>query len=322
MNKETVVAFGEIMLRLTAPETILNATEFSACYGGSESNVLAALSCMGDATRYLTKLPANDLGKGAIMHLKKHGVDCSEIITDGSNMGMYFLEAGYDTRQSRVIYARKNAEVTTLQENDFDFEKVLGDCCLFHISGISFALSASVQRLCFRLLEEAKSRNIPVSFDFNYRGKLWSVEEAALVFRKIIPYVDVVFCSERDLTAFLGLDADTFFTAYGAAKYLIVRERDIISNDRHKVQARVYTGSGCVAVSEKTFSVKERIGGGDAFTAGFLHRWLGEDADIQDVLNFAITCFVLKHTVSGDILPMSDAEISSYTSFLKKDVMR
>ena len=124
MSKKTIVAFGEIMLRLTAQDMIINANEFSACYGGSESNVLAALSCMGNDTRYLTKLPANDLGKGAIMHLKKYGVDCSHIITEGNNMGMYFLESGCCARQPKVIYARKNAEVTTLNENDFDYEKI------------------------------------------------------------------------------------------------------------------------------------------------------------------------------------------------------
>lgn len=322
MNKKTIVAFGEIMLRLTARDLIANANEFSACYGGSESNVLVALSSMGNSTRYLTKLPNNDLGRGAIMHLKKYGVDCSEIITDGSNMGIYFLEPGYSSRQAKVIYSRKNAEITTLEENDFDYEKVFKDCSVFHISGISFALSPSVERLCFRLLEEAKSRNIPISFDFNYRAKLWSIEEAASVFQQIIPYVDIVFCSKRDLTAFLGVTEESFFKTYSQAKCLVTRERVIVSQDQHTVQATVYTDAGCVATSEKTFAVKERIGSGDAFTAGFLHGWLSSNGDIGAVLDFAITCFLLKHTIPGDVLPLSDTEISSYTVFSAKDVMR
>ena len=322
MSKKTVVAFGEIMLRLTAPEMILNATKFDACYGGSESNVLAALSCMGNATRYLTKLPDNDLGKGAILHLKKYGVDCSEIITNGSDMGMYFLEPEFGVRQAKVIYARKNSAVTTLQEEDFDYDKVFKDCCLFHISGISFALSPSVRKLCFRLLEEAKSRNIPVSFDFNYRAKLWTVEEASVAFRQIMPYVDIVFCSERDLAAFLGVTKEAFFTTYGNAKYLIVRQREIISIDRHAVKVDVYTKSGMVATGENSFAVKERIGGGDAFTAGFLHGFLHMNTSVQEVLDFAITCFSLKHSVSGDVLPLSGTEISSHMIFSQKDVMR
>lgn len=322
MNKKTVVAFGEIMLRLTAQDLIMNAAEFSACYGGSESNVLAALSCMGNATRYLTKLPDNDLGKSAIMHLKKYGVDCSEIITDGGNMGMYFLETGCCTRQAKVIYARKNAEVTTLDENDFNYERIFRDCSLFHISGISFALSPSVEKLCFRLLKEAKIRNIPISFDFNYRAKLWSVEKAASVFKRIIPYVDIAFCSKRDLAAFLSVTEEEFFKVYDQAKYLVVREREIVSNEQHAVKATVYTKNGCAATNEKTFAVKERVGSGDAFTAGFLHGWLNMNSGIKDILDFAITCFVLKHTIPGDVFPMSDADISSYNIFSTKDVMR
>ena len=322
MDKKTIVAFGEIMLRLTAPDSILNANEFSACYGGSESNVLVALSCMGNRTRYLTKLPDNDLGKGAVAHLKKYGVDCSDIIINGNNMGMYFFESGYSVRQSKVIYARKNAEVTTLNENDFDYEKVLKDCAVLHISGISFALSHSVEALCFRLLEEAKKRNIPVSFDFNYRSKMWSVEEAGAVFKRIIPYTDIVFCSRRDLTAFLGVTEENFFEIYKKAQYLVVREREIISDDKHKMQATVYTDKGCAATKEKTFSVWERIGGGDAFAAGFLHGWLNFNADIDDVLDFAAACFVLKHTMRGDVFPMSEKEISAYKALSSKDVVR
>lgn len=322
MDKKTIVAFGEIMLRLTAPGSILNANEFSACYGGSESNVLVALACMGNPTRYLTKLPDNDLGRGAMAHLKKYGVNCADILINGNNMGMYFFEPGYCVRQSKVIYARKHAEVTTLCENDFDYTKVLEDCAVLHISGISFALSPSVEVLCFRLLEEAKQRHIPISFDFNYRAKLWSVEQAGAVFKRIIPYADIVFCSRRDLTAFLDVTEENYFEKYKQTKYLVMREREIISNDKHAVQTSVYTENGCVATNEKTFSVLERIGGGDAFAAGFLHGWLRFDGSIQDILDFAIACFILKHTVRGDVLPMSEKEISSYKVFSSKDVMR
>ena len=109
---------------------------------------------------------------------------------------------------------------------------------------------------------------------------------------------------------------------YVKAKYLVAREREIVSNDQHTVKVNVYTPNGCVAANETTFFVKERIGGGDAFTAGFLHGLLNVDTGIKDILDFAITCFVLKHTIGGDVLPMSAAEISSYTIFSTKDVVR
>ena len=319
MNNKTVVAFGEIMLRLTPPDSILNAANFDASYGGSESNVLVTLSSLGNATRYLTKLPDNDLGRGAILHLQRYGVDCAEIICAGSNMGMYFFEPGFAARPAKVIYARKHAEVTTLQETDFDYEQVLADCGLLHISGISFALSASVEATCFRLLAEAKKRSIPISFDFNYRAKLWSVEQAAGVFRQIIPYTDIVFCSQRDLTAFLQVTRENFFDNYPNVQYLVVRERDILSKDTHKVRAEVFMEAGSVAKTEKEFDVLERIGGGDAFAAGFLHGWLHFAGDMVHSLDFAVNCMALKHTVRGDVLAARQDEIETSDA---KDVRR
>jgi len=311
MNNKTIVAFGEIMLRLTPPDSILNAASFDASYGGSESNVLVTLSSLGNATRYLTKLPDNDLGRGAVLHLQRYGVDCSRIISAGSNMGMYFFEPGFAARPAKVIYARKQAEVTTLQESDFDYDRVFADCDLFHISGISFALSPSVEAACFRLLTEAKKRNIPVSFDFNYRAKLWTVEQAAAVFGRIIPYTDIVFCSQRDLTAFLNVTKEAFFDCFPNVAYLVVRERDVLSRDTHRVRAQVYTKAGSVAEAEKEFDVLERIGGGDAFAAGFLHGWLHFAGDIAHSLRFAVDCMVLKHTVRGDVLAARQEEIET-----------
>lgn len=319
MNNKTIVAFGEIMLRLTPPDSILNAASYAASYGGSESNVLVTLSSLGNVTRYLTKLPNNDLGRGAVLHLQRYGVDCSQIISAGDNMGMYFFEPGFATRSAKVIYARKHAEVTTLQESDFDYDRVFSDCGLFHISGISFALSPSVEATCFRLLEEAKKRNIPISFDFNYRAKLWSVEQAAAVFQRIIPYANIVFCSQRDLTTFLNVSRECFFENYGNVKYLVVRERDILGKDTHKIRAQVCTKAGYVAAAEKEFDVLERIGGGDAFAAGFLHGWLHFAGDMARTLAFAMDCIALKHTVRGDVLAARQDEIETSDS---KDVRR
>lgn len=319
-----IVAFGEIMLRLTPDgekNSILNAQRFHAVYGGTESNVLVALSAMGNSTRYLTKLPANDLGRGAIHHLQGHGVDCSCILTSGNNMGMYFLEEGFAARQAKVIYCREHAEITTLTEDDFDYDAVFANCALFHISGISFGLSSSVERLCFRLLEEAKNRNIPVSFDFNYRAKLWSVETAAAVYKRIIPYVDTVFCSRLDLTTFLGVTEDTFFSEYLNARVLVVRERTILPAS-HRITAQVYTPFGLMARAEKETPVLERIGGGDAFAAGFIHGLMHFDENWPQILDYAATCFVLKHTVKGDVLSMSKAEIETYQNSQSKDVKR
>lgn len=326
MNRK-ILSFGEIMLRLTPPENTMlcDTKSFGACYGGTESNVLVCLSCLGNQTEYLTALPENELGSAVLKHLHAYGVGTGHILRRGDTLGMYFLEEGFDKRTSRVVYNRRHSEVAGLDETAFDYDEVFKGCGLFHISGISFSLSPSVKALCFRLLREAKCRNIPVSFDFNYRSKLWTAEEAGEVYREIIRYVDFLFCSSLDLKAFLGTDVNGFYEKYNAP-YLIVRERKVLSFSEHAAHASIFqkTAGGIKRADfpETSFQVLERIGSGDAFAGGVLHGLLKDRENIEEALRFGMTAFILKHTVKGDVCPLDEGAISSYMSNLSKDVMR
>lgn len=323
---KSIVAFGEIMLRLTPPEKncITNSGSFSAFYGGTESNVLVALASLGNSTRFVSAVPDNELGQSVIKHLNSYGVDSSMVKKRGDTLGMYFLEEGYGERAAKVIYVRKHSEITNLTEDDFDFDKVFSDCGLFHISGISFALSKSVTALCFKLLEEAKKRQIKISFDFNYRSKLWGIEEAKKVYKRIIPYANIVFCSERDLNSFLDLTSiSSYFENYPKTEYLVVREREVVSPDIHKIKAAIYKSEHeFAATCWKEFSVLERIGGGDAFAAGILHSLIKRPDNLTEALDFGTACFVLKHTIKGDVLSLCESEIYSYITSFSKDLKR
>lgn len=321
------VSFGEIMLRLSPPamQQIQNANSFDACYGGSEANVLACLSALGNKTAYLTALPATALGDATVKHLKACGVDTSHIIRKGDNMGMYFLEQGFGTRSSQVIYNRKNSEVTRLDANSFDFDKIFEGCTHFHICGISFALSKSSCELAFALLQNAKQRGIKTSFDFNYRAKLWSTEQAAPVYRKIIPFVDILFCSSLDLSTFLGTDIEHFYSNY-STELLIVREREIISSAEHSAKAAIYRQNGldaeCVATNSASFDVLDRIGSGDAFVGGVLHSLYNNPQSLTAALQTGMACFVLKHTLPGDTFTLNYAAVQAHIDNHSKDVSR
>ena len=119
-NQKKIVAFGEIMLRLTPPDytTISQARNFVANYGGGEANVLVSLSHLGHETEFLTKLPDNQLGDSAIKHLKSHGVDTSHVVRGASNIGMYFVETGFGGRPSKVLYNRKHSAITRINESE------------------------------------------------------------------------------------------------------------------------------------------------------------------------------------------------------------
>lgn len=317
-----ILAFGEIMLRLSANgDGIASAKSFDACYGGTECNVLACMTRLGHSAKYITALPDTELGAATINHIQSFGIDTSDIIRRGDVMGLYFVENGNGSRGSNVIYMRRFSEFTRLSENDLDYDKIFDGVTLFHISGISFALSESSRSLAFRLLTEARSRGIPISFDFNYRAKLWDTATAAVYFTQIVNKVDIVLCSTLDLTVFLNTTASDYFTKH-SNKYLIVRDRKIISANRHCVTVTAYRNDGNSTEKYTSptveFDVTEKIGGGDAFDGAMLHCLIS-GRDLKSAVDFAVAAFALKHKLVGDTFTVTESDVNKYKTELGID---
>lgn len=204
---EKILTFGEIMLRLSTPDysTINQTHSFMVNYGGGEANVAVALSHMGHQTYFISKLPPNQLGDGAITHLLSHGVNTQYVVRGSSTIGIYFLETGFGGRPSKVIYNRKHSAITRIQQEEFNWEEIFSDATWFHLSGITLALGERVRKVALRACKEAKKYGVPVSFDFNYRSKLWTVEEARPVYKQFMNYVDIVFASFYDANTILEI---------------------------------------------------------------------------------------------------------------------
>lgn len=326
MNKK-IVSFGEIMLRLTPPakQLIEQANSFDACFGGCESNVLVCLSSLGDKTEFLTALPPNSLGETAAKYLRYHNVGTNHIIISGDRLGTYYLEEGVAERPSNVIYDRKSSSASFLDENAFDFEEVFKGCSLFHISGISFAISESSRRLSFQLIHEAKKRNIPVSFDFNHRKKLWTNEFAATIYKEIVPYVDIVFAAERDVEEFLGMSIYDFLFKY-PCKTIFIREREAITPTTNTIYAKAYHKKDGKIIKTKifkeTFTVYQRVGSGDAFAGGILHVINQDPDNVEKALQYGMSCLVLKHSLNGDALSLSKDKIKEFINKKSNDINR
>ena len=297
-----IAAFGEIMLRLAAAhgENISDSRSFDACYGGTEANVLACLSGLGHDTKYITALPDTELGRGALEHLRGYGIDTSDIAVGGEFLGVYFSSDGTGSRGADVVYYRKFSEFAKLDTSSFDFDKVFDGVSLFHISGISFALSESSRALAFELMREARARKITVSFDFNYRSRLWTVERARPVLKAAAELADIVLASDLDLSTFMNVSARDYFDRFGG-RYLILRNRKALGANRHSVRVSAYSRGEFFETGELVFPVVEKIGGGDAFDGGMLHA-LASGFTLADAVKFGVAAFMLKHSVKGDTL--------------------
>lgn len=331
---EKIITLGEIMLRLSTPDysTINQARSFMVNYGGGEANVAVALSHMGHKTYFLSKLPPNQLGDGAVTHLLSHGVNTDYVVRGSSTIGIYFLETGFGGRPSKVIYNRKHSAITRIQENEFDWEKIFKGATWFHLSGITLALGNKVRKVALRAVQEAKKYGVPVSFDFNYRSKLWTVEEARPIYKTFMNYVDIVFASFYDANTILQIPLDDDFNGTTLSE----KRRNVFPKMIKKFNLRYIFGTDRVVFSATEnslagyyfemkdgalswelsapirFNIYDRIGGGDAFASGVIHGLLKNFNDPNYAVRYGLNTSVLKHTIYGDAFVMSCEDIETF----------
>lgn len=194
------ITIGEIMLRLTPPnyEKIRMASSFEASYGGSEANIALALANLGIDSTFFTVVPNNSLGKSAVRMLRSNDVHCTPVIlstkeqTPTHRLGSYYLETGFGIRASKVIYDRQHSAITEFDFDSVDLEGLLEGYTWLHLSGITPALSEGCRKLILNSLRIAKEKGMTVSFDGNFRSKLWTWEEARDFCTQCLPYVDVL----------------------------------------------------------------------------------------------------------------------------------
>ncbi len=321
-----VVTFGELMLRLS-PEAHLRtgeAARYDAYYGGCEANTALMLASLGVNSRYVTKLPDNALGEGAIRHLRRYGVETNRILRGGERMGLYFLERGTSVRPSRVLYDRAYSAIATAAAEEFNWAELLEGADWFHFSGITLALSGALRNACLSACSAAKAMHIPVSCDLNYRKNLWDSDVAGRAIEPFLPYMDVCITNDGQIGALFGLTepdidenrvekccklAHRMKECY-SIRSLALTMRTTHSASRTGWQALWCGSDGKIEISRAyELEVTDRVGAGDAFDAGLIYGLVSNWAPKQ-ALEIAAAAGALKHTIEGDAAPFALAELS------------
>ena len=204
-----VLTFGELMLRLTTPhfQRFGQASQFEIGFGGAEANVAVAIAQLGGSAGFVSKLPVNELGGRALGELRGLGVDVSRVVRGGERMGVYFLEQGAGQRAGKVIYDRAHSALAAAQPGDFDWERILEGAGWLHWSGITAALSDTAAAITREACAAARRLGLTVSFDVNYRSKLWSAEKARSVLTPMMEHVDLCVSSVEEVSAIFGIEA-------------------------------------------------------------------------------------------------------------------
>lgn len=323
------LAFGEIMLRLSPPgrELLLQTPKFDVWVAGAEANVATALARLGHDVGFASMVPDNDLGRSAIATLRGHGVDTATIQLGGDRMGLYFVTSGAGMRATEVIYDRAHSAFAEAPVSAWDWDALFDGVDWFHLSGITPALGPVPAESAIAAVRAASARNIPISFDGNYRAKLWERwdSDPRALLTRLVEHADLMFGNHRDIALLLDRDfaghdgedrrrdaAEAAFAAFPKLKTIASTARHVENVDLHRVSARIDTRDGHAQTEEVVLAgIVDRIGGGDAFASGVLHA-LRTGGDIGAAAATGLALTALKHSLPGDASLFRQADVDAY----------
>ncbi len=337
-----IACFGEVLLRLAAPgrELLLQSPALEVRIGGAEANVGVSLARFGHEVAMLGTIADNALGHAALGELRRHGVDTRAVRAVDGRMGLYFLATGAGHRPSEVLYDRAASAFALAPAASYDWPALLHGAGWLHVSGVTPALGAATAAAATAAVRAAVSLGVRVSFDGNFRPKLWATWDGdpARILRPLLDGCEIAFADHRDIDVVLGADggdadaphaqrfaraARRAFEAFPRLQRLACTTRAQASVEHHTLGALMATRAGGLhqVDARELPGIVDRIGGGDAFAAGVLHGLVSGWDDV-DSLRFGHAAGCLKHSVPGDFNLCDAQDVMALVRGERLDVRR
>jgi 2-dehydro-3-deoxygluconokinase len=333
-----LLALGECMIRLSPPghQRIELTPFFEAYAGGGEYNVVYALARYGMRTTWVSRLVDNPLGHFIRNHARSSGMDLSEVVWvpyDGSGradrIGLNFTEVGMGVRASTSLYDRGHTAVSHMRPGEVDWKRIFGrGVRWFHTGGIFTALSDSCADVVLEAMRAARSAGAVISYDLNYRSKLWSSTRAIEATKRLMPFVDVVIGNEEDFQNVLGFPVEgaderlrhlpvegykrmveKVVAAYPGVKVVGTTLREVVSGLVNHWSAILYHDGGFSASRRfENLEVEDRVGGGDGFCSGLVYGFL-HGMTPQECVDLGAAHGALLQTTRGDTSMVTMEEV-------------
>jgi len=319
-----VVTFGEIMLRLTPPGCLRfgQAPHFEITFGGAEANVAVLIAQLGGSAEFVTRLPNNEIAQRAIDELRGLGVGVQKIVRGGDRIGVYFLEHGASQRSGKVVYDRAHSAIAEASPDAFSWADIFHGASWFHWSGITPALSAAAVEATRRAVATAKDAGLRISFDVNYRAKLWrDPRQAGEVLAPLMKGVEVCVTSMEEARAVFGIEssgdvvqrevevAGALCAKFGF-KTVALTQRQGATADTTSWGATLFCEGRAHVSTRHEITNVDRVGAGDSFTGALIFAMQRGDAP-QKAVDFAVAASTLKHTIPGDYGRVTLAEVEA-----------
>ena len=318
-GRAQLVTVGEAMLRLSvrSGDLLEDAEAFHVHVAGSEANVAFAATKVGLRSAWVSALPSNPLGRRVATTLAAGGVDISLVRwVEGGRLGLYFVELGAAPRPISVVYDRAESAMARATPDMFAWSGA-ADTDFLPVSGITLGLSESCFEIGRRAMREARDRGAVVTFDVNYRQKLWGREAAAAATRAVAPDIDVLVCTAED--------AADLFGAGGAPETALAQLRSDLGVDKVVL---TLGGEGAIASQAgRTFrrsghkvETVDRVGAGDAFVAGLI--WGLSEGSIELGLERGLAMSALQMTLHGDLFRLDAGDVTGLMAQDRREVGR
>jgi 2-dehydro-3-deoxygluconokinase len=326
-----LVALGECMIRLS-PEghgRIEFAPTLEVWVGGGEYNVAYALSRLGLRTGWVGGLNTSPMGRIIANHARAVGMDISHAVTkkyDGvgkvDRIGLNFTEVGHSKRASTTLYDRGHSATAGMKPGDVNWGKLFREQGVrwLHTGGIYAALSDGTRKVVAEAVKAAHEAGTIVSYDLNFRSKLWSSKEAIETTKPLVPYIDCLIGNEEDFQKVLGYEVEGVDVEKGGAldtaAFKAMVNRVVKDYPNVKVVGTTLRGVKTALVNDWSaimwhdgkfydgpqfpdLEIEDRVGGGDGFASGFTYGFLSGKPP-QECVDLGVAHGALLMTTRGD----------------------
>lgn len=335
------VSLGALVHRLDPGAVpFRKATSCQIHVSGGEFNCAANLAdCFGLRTGIVTAMVDYPIGDLIAERVKAMGVRpfyrrfAHDGVT-GPNMATVYSDRGFGVRAPVVFYNRSNEAAARLKPGDFDWATIFaGGVRWFHSGGIFAALSPTTPEVIIEGMKAARAAGAVVSFDLNFREKLWKVfggaDRAVEVVRRIVENVDVLVGNEEDLQKGLGMPGpemaatskldpavfvamiDQVVARYPQIKIVATTLRDVHTTSRHSWSAVAWINGQIHLAPRAELDVYDRVGGGDGFASGFFYGLL-TGAKPEDAVKLGWAHGALLTTFPGDTTMATVEDVKAF----------
>lgn len=325
-----LLSLGECMIRLSPPghQRLEFSQSLEVYCGGGEYNVAYALARLGLRSGWIGGLNDSPLGELIRGHARAAGVNVEHAVTrryDGmgrkDRIGLNFTEIGFGPRASVTMYDRGHSATAGIAPGEIDWHALFADRGVrwFHTGGIFTALSPSTKAVAAEALKAAHEAGTVVSYDLNFRSKLWSSTEAIAATTPLLPFIDCLIGNEEDFQKVLGYEVSGVDVEKGAldtTAFKSMVDRVVKDHPNIKVVGTTLRGVHSAGVNDWTaimwaegefydgatmpsLPIEDRVGGGDGFASGFIYGYLN-DYPPQACVDLGVAHGAMLMTTRGD----------------------